>query len=490
MDNNFYRDDFEQMLREKADEFKLQPGRRVWRSLYNGMHPSRKWPSVIISLLLITSLVTIGYFNTNNEDKDLAKNNLPGVTNTGIVSKQTSSANQSDITNINNASDVNSLIGKEEINSNNLSSLFTKGNTIISNEITTQKKEANIKLTGNLTITDNSVAKNNSTNVSNNSVLSPQSMNSISNPSENINGDNKEVFSTTSAMDASAETNTKHATTLPASEVLAENTKSNIAQSDKAWIDNFAFYNKSNRKKWKDRMAYEFYVTPGISYRMLKSNLKYALPVTTAQNFNTENYAINHIPSLSAEIGAAMIYSFAKNVRIKAGIQFNYTSYGIKAYETNHPILTTLTLNDLNSGYPYLESRNSSIANISSVGGTTLHNKTYQVSLPVGVDFKLAGKERLQWYAGASVQPTYIIGGRSFLLSSDKKNYIADNSMIRKWSFNTGLETFISFKTTHGTTIQIGPQVRFQIPSTYGKKYSMDEKIFSTGLKFGVVRNF
>ena len=171
-------------------------------------------------------------------------------------------------------------------------------------------------------------------------------------------------------------------------------------------------------------------------------------------------------------------------------IIFNYTSYGIKAYETNHPILTTLTLNDLNSGYPYLESRNSSIANISSVGGTTLHNKTYQVSLPVGADFKLAGKERLQWYAGASVQPTYIIGGRSFLLSSDKKNYIADNSMIRKWSFNTGLETFISFKTTHGTTIQIGPQVRFQIPSTYGKKYSMDEKIFSTGLKFGVVRNF
>jgi hypothetical protein len=45
----------------------------------------------------------------------------------------------------------------------------------------------------------------------------------------------------------------------------ANNTITNSAvtnNDDKAWIENFAFYNKSKTKKWKEKMAYEFYVTP------------------------------------------------------------------------------------------------------------------------------------------------------------------------------------------------------------------------------------
>ena len=495
MDNNFYRDDFEQMLREKADEFKLQPSRRVWRSLYNSMHPSRKWPSVIISLLLITSLVFIGYMNTNDDSKDLAKNNLTDKNKSVIAStKGTHNPTQSSSTiPAANAIVDNNTISNTDNTPNNHSTLFTTGTNITGNRTANHRNNVENDLKGNLPLAATGVPTNIRINNTSNSELSTEELLSTPYLNENNSVNSEGLFTQVSQMDPLAGKNGSKVSPVSAleeSKTATVNNKNITAQNDKAWIENFAFYNKSNRKKWKDRMAYEYYVTPGISYRTLKNNLRYSLPLTAAQNANTETYAINQIPSLSAEIGAAMIYSFAKKLRVKTGIQFNYTSYGIKAYETNHPILTTLTLNDLNTGYPYLESRNTSIANVSSVGGTTLHNKTYQVSIPVGLEFKLAGKERLQWYAGATVQPTYIIGGKSYLLSSDNKNYVSDNSMIRKWSFNTGMETFISFKTTHGTTLQIGPQVRFQIPSTYGKKYSMDEKLFSAGLKFGVIRSF
>ena len=64
MENEFYTEDFEQLLKEKADQFSMYPSKRVWHSIYNNLHPSRRWPSVAMSLLLIGSLILIGYLNT------------------------------------------------------------------------------------------------------------------------------------------------------------------------------------------------------------------------------------------------------------------------------------------------------------------------------------------------------------------------------------------------------------------------------------------
>jgi len=64
MENEFYTDEFEQLLKEKADQFSMYPSKRVWHSIYNNLHPSRRWPSVVISLFFISSLILIGYLNT------------------------------------------------------------------------------------------------------------------------------------------------------------------------------------------------------------------------------------------------------------------------------------------------------------------------------------------------------------------------------------------------------------------------------------------
>ena len=102
------------------------------------------------------------------------------------------------------------------------------------------------------------------------------------------------------------------------------------------------------------------------------------------------------------------------------------------------------------------------------------------------MDIKLAGTENLQWNIGASIQPTYVVGGKSYLISSDKRNYVRESDMLNRLNLNAGFETYISYKTNGGFTFQFGPQFRKQIYTTNKSQYSIQEKLTSYGLKFGV----
>ena len=68
MEEKFYLDDFELSLQEQANQFKMVPAKKVWQGIYNDIHPGRRWPSVMVSLILIFSIVFVGYIN-NNTDK-------------------------------------------------------------------------------------------------------------------------------------------------------------------------------------------------------------------------------------------------------------------------------------------------------------------------------------------------------------------------------------------------------------------------------------
>jgi hypothetical protein len=192
---------------------------------------------------------------------------------------------------------------------------------------------------------------------------------------------------------------------------------------------------------------------------------------------------------LGFEVGAGIAYSVAKNLRIKAGVQTNFTNYVIGAADLNHPVLTTLMLNDLNTGYPYLQQRASSLANVRGFVTKKIHNQTYQISIPVGVALKLFGNDKLEWYAAATLQPTYVFSGKANLISADHKNYVADASLIRKWNLNSGFETYFHYKLDN-YTLQVGPQFRYQIMSTYSKQYTYNENLYNAGLKIGLIKNF
>jgi hypothetical protein len=267
-----------------------------------------------------------------------------------------------------------------------------------------------------------------------------------------------------------------------------------VSIQDKAWIDDYAFYNRSTRKKWKDRAAKEFYITPGITYRNFSNNTAFDPSGTTANaltvpfNSNSLNTSLIQKPGIGLEAGIGFLYSLSKKLRVKAGIQANYTSYTIYGEKTNHPVLTTLRLTNINTGFPYLDPRTATLAN-SGLNTAKTHNSTLQVSIPIGFAFKLAAAGKLEWYAGSTIQPSFVIRGNANLISDDRKNYVNDPSLLRRWNVNAGFETFIHYK-MNGFTLQAGPQFRYQLLSTYASQYTINENLYNVGLKVGLIRNF
>jgi hypothetical protein len=106
----------------------------------------------------------------------------------------------------------------------------------------------------------------------------------------------------------------------------------------------------------------------------------------------------------------------------------------------------------------------------------------------VGVEFKVKGDDRVQCGVASTVQPTYLLGDKAYVISSDYKNYANMPDLVRRWNVNTSLETFVAYSTGH-LNWQVGPQVRYQILSSYLKKYPVKENLFDFGLKVGISVN-
>jgi hypothetical protein len=58
-------------------------------------------------------------------------------------------------------------------------------------------------------------------------------------------------------------------------------------------------------------------------------------------------------------------------------------------------------------------------------------------------------------------------------------------SLTRKWNINTGFEIFAGYKTGK-TDWRIGPQVRYQVFSSFDNKYPIKEHLFDFGVKLGL----
>jgi hypothetical protein len=67
MERRFDMSDFEQSLKDHADQFKLMPSKRVWNGIYNNLHPGSSWPSITVAIILVITLITVG--NLNNSPK-------------------------------------------------------------------------------------------------------------------------------------------------------------------------------------------------------------------------------------------------------------------------------------------------------------------------------------------------------------------------------------------------------------------------------------
>lgn len=524
MEKNFYTDNFEYYLREKADSFKMYPSKRVWHSIYNNLHPAKKWPSAAVTMLLFSALIFIGYQHSGNK-------NIPVTASSGTIINSTAEA-ISAVTGPsgNSITDVN--INNGQIRISDFSPRFNNspepapglnyskpGTNIINKDNRRENTGSTVNLPQPATITSEQrnepvtfvVVENLPVYYTNPNAekVNPENGNTeIAVSSGDINSNQPvEVTPAEMSPDLQAELNPSETITLQPdilnnteqadygnnTKPVSDNKpkKRAISSEDRMWMNNYAFENLPRKNKWKAQSGWEIYVTPGVSFRTLQENGN-IIPSNALASFNNTNIntGLNHKPGIALEAGASLIHQFAKKVRWKAGVQFNYTSYSVKAFDLGHPVLTMLQMKDVNSGLPYLSPEFSSTSSTIAARPVSLINSTLQLSVPLGLEMRLAGKENLQWYAGASVQGSYIMNGKANIISADRNYYVNDPSLIRKWNLNTAVESFVTYKTNAGITLKAGPQFRYQPLSTYTRLLNVSEKPYSFGLKLGVLKSF
>lgn len=245
---------------------------------------------------------------------------------------------------------------------------------------------------------------------------------------------------------------------------------------------------KTQRKN--NRLEWMFFFAPTISYRKLTENKSYLRSSSAGAAFNyTALYDVNnvvtHKPDIGLEFGATTKYSLTKNIKLRAGLQFNINRYDIKAFKYV-PEIATIALNTR-----YRVDSLSTMSNYRNFnGGKTdwLQNFYFQISAPVGVEVKLHGNDKMHIGVASTVQPTYVIGDRAYLITSDYKNYAQVPWLIRRWNVNTNLETFVAYS-TNKVKWQVGPQVRYQLLSSFVSEYPVKENLFDFGFKVGVSLN-
>ncbi|MEO7446468.1 MAG: hypothetical protein ABIT96_08585 [Ferruginibacter sp.] len=523
MEKEFYNDNFEEFLRESTEDFKMYPSRRVWHSLYNDLHPDRKWPSLAVSLLLITAILYLGVIN-NNAINANTNNLLAAGKEAGEVATKSTSfpggdveLNSSASTQVRGQKSIPvkvspSLVGAsdsylvqmqaDKLRVQDLLNLNIPATAIPAtvqvdrndNVITGSPDTKNTMRTSSAFVYNNlSSAQANIQSDLNPNVAAAQT---ISNPGSSTTLNSLPVIEN-KTIDPTSGNNT-NANQLTGGITSAKTVTNSLSENqifkstqnlDLPWVEDHAFYNRKNKGVWKAKSSLQYYITPSIGYRTIETAPSPVVTNSVVASAPATSNEVDQHAAINLEAGAALRYKIGKKLIIKGGLQINYTSYTINGYELKHPSQTTLALNNTNSSGSSLQPYNTSYANSPALSNSKLNNKTLQFSIPLGIDYQLAGNHRLKWYAGATIQPTLVTSGNAYLLSSDSKFYVNENAFINRWNINTSLETFITYKLNDGMLLQAGPQVRYQMFSTYSKQFTASEKLYNAGLKFGLIRN-
>lgn len=249
--------------------------------------------------------------------------------------------------------------------------------------------------------------------------------------------------------------------------------------------------NSYKRSRPARAFALQYYIAPTISYRKLTENKTFlrsaassgTVPASVA--YRDVNNAVTHKPDIGLEVGVAAKYPLTRLLHLRAGLQFNVSRYDIRAFN-NPGEIATIAL-DAGAGTNSI-SRETIYRNYNGSRTNWLQNLYYSASIPVGAELRFPSTKSTYFAIAATVQPTYIISDRAYLLSTDYKNYVEVPSLIRRWNVNTGFEALVGYS-SGDLQWQIGPQVRYQMRSSFQDQYPLKENLFDFGLKVGVMFN-
>jgi hypothetical protein len=470
MQRNFDNNDFEQFVKQNADQYRMYPSEKVWKGIHSSLHTRRTWYGLGFVFLILASVVVTWVMVSSPQVKQQTENN-----NTSSPAINTTQENQPSK---NNKATVHELIGSvTSIDDNIFPETSASKNTVIENQGSPILEE-NEDLKLRQVLVANPVTLNNATHSA-----------SPTGTSTTENKDIAQVFRNYNLFDQA--TDNEYDPTEIRKQSLTGFNQNSIPKhvTYPLTIESVLNSYKSSGKHRK--ISWQLALTPTISYRRLSENKSFLRNVSFASgnysyaNLYNVNSVVTHKPDMGFEVGLIAGYSLTKNMKIRAGMQFNINRYGIRAFSYSNEV-ATIALNS-NQGKDSLNEV-TQYRNFNGYKSDWLQNFYFSVSAPIGIEFNLAGNNKTQFGIAGTIQPTYIISDKAYLISTDYKNYVEVPWLVRRWNMNTGLEMFINYSTGK-TKWQVGPQVRYQLLSSFQNKYPVKENLFDFGLKVGIMLN-
>ena len=463
MERQFNNGDFEKQLRDNANQYRMYPSEKVWKNIHSALHTRRRWYGITaaIMFLISASIVSIIIYN-GNPDKNNLKGKAIAQTNQQLANSEKISSEKYTPAINKEKGDLNKPRNVEELVRDNQVFNFPKAEN---------GQDINADLL------------NESAPVETIVVFIPSSSES-SIIDEPVNND-------LNLVRFNSEIKTEHQETLiPLSpeKVLDQNIL-NIESGNKIQqtISALSSQNAPVITAYKQKkVTAQVYFTPTVSYRKLTENKRvynsgaFYVPVIDLNN------VVKHKPAMGLEFGIEGRYRVNNKLSLKSGFQFNINRYDIRAYSHTTEIATVA----LNSGSGF-DSMATTTNYRNFSGGSDpnwLENFYFQATVPIGVEYIISENKNLKWGVSGTIQPTYVIGDRAYMLSSDYKNYARFPDLMRRWNISTGFGTFVSYSTGK-IKWQVGPHVRYQHLSSFVSALTVREKLFAIGLKVGATLN-
>lgn len=493
MENRFDNRDFERTVRQHAEQFRMFPSDRVWKGVENAIHRRRRWYGIGLILLLVTTATVTMVMLTPKDHSEFVRLGRNASYTIGVPVNNDLQATA-------NLVQAPSITDNKEIAQTYPSRL---GQHYFSSSIVSENKE---------TAAPGFEAEDLIAHYRNESepATLPNEENrpaAISKPASIVKPDN--LFQ---RLGRNARRPLIDQQELPKMDLPVSNDAGDLflaASADKQHKETAAalkqntlilppftiesvinsYKHTRGQKKWN----WLLYFTPTISYRTLTENTEFisaarynAIVNGTGNNnpvfYSTDvNSVVQHRPDLGMQLGIRGGLPLSQWFSVTAGLQLGISKYDIRASETNAEVasIALTTRNTLNTVTNF---RNESGAGTRE---NWLRNFYFSASLPVGMELKLSDGSKNYFGIATTLQPTFVLDNRAYLITTDYKNYAEVPSLTRKFNMNTSFELF-SAHTTGKVQWRIGPQIHYQMMSSFVKNYPIKEHLFDFGLKLGI----
>lgn len=490
MERDFYTDDFEKLLREKTDQFRIYPSESVWKGIYRALHGRRgRW--FLAGIVLLAGSIFTATMVFSGPDADAGAN---AALNSRIAQKSVEPTHS----NARPKSLDNQLAQTAAPEQSNPVSALPPAEILTENAVNPAAPASELSL-----------SPANRPNASQDAGFNVPADNHIAQlpnqPGRSMNRTNN----TPAEIESLPETETVTATNDNDAAILRgfnyplSTIKAGFAKlkpgSDLALNKSPKINNTGERElpapipglesnpgtiripTTKPRKTWEFFASSAISYRLLFDR--------EGVNGSTDlSLSVNQKPGFGASGGGALLIPVSQRMKIRAGVKGSYSRYWVRAVPIE-PVTASYYVDAGPDGSQLITAR-PNLLNRTSLSSPWLPNEYVHMSGLFGVEMNMgASSSKLSFVMGATLEPSVLLFSNTKILMPDLTKYANEPSLLRKFNMNASIEGLLAVKTGR-TTILAGPQYTHQLMSSYIKNYPLGEKIRNYSLKVSIRRPF